>query len=386
MTEAKRVKLDFSLGRSEYNRRFRGSMPGRPPSADSDAYRTSYSVALTMACMYPEIGRNIAPPDVAGFEERARAVRGWTAYAVRRHHKVANGSAQDVRNEIVAAIVTNTMVTFFDKGRFREYEGSQDLDSLGKMLKDPGNKGWSDLAGHMMGFPEMFATVRSKSESFLPVEVCGERQCGFAEFCTLYPFEMSGLVRSEAPFLPESKVSDSRLEDVALSLVGMCGAIDHGSGVLRLDSPGASAPFPELPYMNVIAFGHFQSLSEEGMQGSDPVRLYRVYDDRLPYVMDLRHYPRTLENEYYENSRVKSPVESVKDPFVIIGALNPFARRWVRHVLRECGLKPCKIEEKMLEADPDMEPPGFEDLVRFIDMALMGDIRGRWPHAPSVSG
>ncbi|MBR6204731.1 MAG: hypothetical protein IKQ60_06760 [Candidatus Methanomethylophilaceae archaeon] len=381
MTEAKWVCLDFSLGRSEYNRRFKGSVPGRPPAIGSEAYRTSFSVSLTMACMYRNIKRNITPEDIEGFEKRARAVRGWTVYAVRKHHKIASGSAQDVKNEVVAAIIANSLVTFFEKGRFKEYEDTVDIDELGKMLKNPSDRSRSDLAGHMMGFPKLFSIICSNETgddacgegAFLPVEICNTKQCGFVKFCILHPYVMTDIVRSDAPVLPDCEVEDIKLEDATLSLVGMCKTIDHEAGVSRLNSPGTSMPYPDLPFRNVIAFGHYQSISEEGMQGSNPVRFYRIYDDERPYIMDLRHYPRTLENSIYDNNKVRSPLKSVKDPFVIMGALNPFAKKWVKHILKDCKVKTCKIEEKMLEANPNMDPPDFNTLVKFIDKMLQDE-------------
>jgi hypothetical protein len=252
-------------------------------------------------------------------------------YAVRKHHGVSNGSEQDRKNEIVAVIVSNSLTTFFEEGRFKDYDMDLDLGDVGKMLKNPDDRKWSDLAGQMMGFPELFmATCQDRDgigDPLLPVVVCGETQCGFAEYSALHPYELSDAVRSDAPSLPFSNVDDPRLEDAVLNVVGMCKGIDHKGGVTRLDAPGTSEPYPELPFVNVIAFGHYQSMSEEGMQGSDPVRFYRIYRKELPYIMDLRHYPRTMENCMYDGGKVRRPLQGVKNPFVIVGAMDPFAKK-----------------------------------------------------------
>ncbi len=271
MNDTRRIVLDFSLGRNEYNRRFKGSSPGRPPSVGSEMYRTAFSVSMTLACIYPQMAGSTSPKYAREFEERSRAVRGWTVYAVRKHHRIPSGSTQDVRNEVIAAVVANTLSTFFEEGRFREYDARMSPDLLGNMLKEPESRGRSDLAGQMMGFPELFRTVRSDAEAtgegdggsmFLPVEVQGEAVCGFARFCAMHPYEMSDRVRAEALSLPDSCVRDERLEDATLSLVGMCGTIDHREGVSRLEAPGTSKPHPDLPVKSVIAFGHLLSISE----------------------------------------------------------------------------------------------------------------------------
>jgi hypothetical protein len=178
---------------------------------------------------------------------------------------------------------------------------------------------------------------------------------------------MSDKIRSELPFLPDASVRDVRLEDATLNLVGMCGTIDPVAGVSRLDSPATSEPYPEYAFRNVVAFGHFRSISEEGMQGPEPARFYRIYLDG--YAIDLRHYPCSPGDMASGGGEAGGFLSAMADPLVIVGALDPLARKEVRQLLGMAGIMPCRIEEQMFEERPE-EPLSFDNLVRQVCVAF----------------
>ncbi len=106
------------------------------------------------------------------------------------------------------------------------------------------------------------------------------------------------------------------------------------------------------------------------MHDLNPARFYRIY--RGGFTMSLRHYPYVLEDSSFDGEKVTGPLGDVDDPLVILGALDPLAKKRVGHMLGETELVPYRIEEMMLDRNPD-KPLVFENLVRFIEDIILGE-------------
>jgi len=253
------------------------------------------------------------------------------------------------------------------------------MTRIKEMLNDPGSDSNSDLAAYRMRFPELFERVKSDMDGmsedvFIPVYADGRMEGGFVEFFLNHPLAMEAAVRDKARLPPDTGLYDPCLQGHAMSLVGLCGCIDHVEGKAFVPSYDEAEKEAEASgYRTVVVLGDLRSLNDFDTRYVDKVRYMRVRDGNLPYCLDIRQFETLMFKTCGEIRALWNLRECSPEPLFVLGSVDSYMEGIALDSLKEHGIEPVFIEKEIvdeLNSKGEARPPTLDDLIKKIEEKL----------------